>query len=199
MPCLLILENAPSAEARHASLREGLRRMLGVPVEVVYDTLGKPSLVGDTPLRYLSVTTTGSYMGAALAETPLGIDGERRDRFTPDRTARLLAAANRFFTAADASFVRADPRRVVDVPGDNDGVDLFSINYIIQLFKEEFLIFHDLAGPVGYPEVPVGSVKYPHESSLSVANSRGSISRCRTWLPFRQTRMTVPPFSRLSQ
>lgn len=89
MPCLLILENAPSAEVRHASLREGLRRMLGVPVEVIYDTLGKPSLVGDTPLRYLSVTTTGSYMVAALAETPLGIDGERRDRFTPDRTARL--------------------------------------------------------------------------------------------------------------
>lgn len=115
MPCLLILENAPSAEARHASLREGLRRMLGVPVEVVYDTLGKPSLVGGTPLRYLSVTTTGSYMVAALAETPLGIDGERRDRFTPDRTARLLAAANRFFTAADASFVRADPRRFGEV------------------------------------------------------------------------------------
>lgn len=115
MPCLLILENAPSAEARHASLREGLRRMLGTPVEVVYDTLGKPSLVGDTPLRYLSVTTTGSYMVAALAETPLGIDGERRDRFTPDRTARLLAAADRFFTAADASFVRADPRRFGEV------------------------------------------------------------------------------------
>ena len=115
MPCLLILENAPSAEARHTSLREGLRRMLGVPVEVVYDTLGKPSLVGDTPLRYLSVTTTGSYMVAALAETPLGIDGERRDRFTLDRTARLLAAANRFFTAADASFVRADPRRFGEV------------------------------------------------------------------------------------
>lgn len=93
MPCLLILENAPSAEARHASLREGLRRMLGVPVEVVYDTLGKPSLVGGTPLRYLSVTTTGSYMVAALAETPLGIDGERRDRFTP--TARRACLRRR--------------------------------------------------------------------------------------------------------
>lgn len=93
MPCLLILENAPSAEVRHASLREGLRRMLGVPVEVIYDTLGKPSLVGDTPLRYLSVTTTGSYMVAALAETPLGIDGERRDRFTP--TARRACSRRR--------------------------------------------------------------------------------------------------------
>ena len=111
MPCLLILENAPSAEVRHASLREGLRRMLGVPVEVIYDTLGKPSLVGDTPLRYLSVTTTGSYMVAALAVDAERRFGERRDRFTPDRTARLLAAANRFFTAADAAFVRADPRR----------------------------------------------------------------------------------------
>ena len=81
MPCLLVLDNAPTAAVRHKTLCDALQKMLGTAVGVAYDANGKPSLTGYPPLRYLSVTTTGDYMVAALAGSPLGIDGERRDRF----------------------------------------------------------------------------------------------------------------------
>ena len=67
MPCLLVLDNAPTATVRHKTLCDALQKMLGTAVGVAYDANGKPSLTGYPPLRYLSVTTTGDYMVAALA------------------------------------------------------------------------------------------------------------------------------------
>ena len=115
MPCLLVLDNAPTAAVRHKTLCDALQKMLGTAVGVAYDANGKPSLTGYPPLRYLSVTTTGDYMVAALAGSPLGIDGERRDRFACVREGRFLAVAERFFTPEDYAFVRSDPRRFGEV------------------------------------------------------------------------------------
>ena len=107
MPCLLVLDNAPTAAVRHKTLCDALQKMLGTAVGVAYDANGKPSLTGYPPLRYLSVTTTGDYMVAALAGNPLGIDGERRNRFACVREGRFLAVAERFFTPEDYAFVRS--------------------------------------------------------------------------------------------
>ena len=126
MPCLLVLDNAPTAAVRHKTLCDALQKMLGTAVGVAYDANGKPSLTGYPPLRYLSVTTTGDYMVAALPAarsastasggTALPAFGKAaslpwRNGFSHPRTMRLSAA-----TLAASAKSGCGARRTSSIP-----------------------------------------------------------------------------------
>ena len=72
---IIVLENSQSRQDRHARLLEAVRRELKDDKLVIeYSDRGKPLISGRD--KHISVTTTGSYMVAALSDSAVGIDGE---------------------------------------------------------------------------------------------------------------------------
>ena len=102
-----ILENHPEKEARHAAVQKAVQEFLEDPaVRVVYDAKGKPTVEDAKQPRFISITTTGAVMLCVLSDTPVGIDGERLDRFGPDTKTDYIALAERFFSEDEADYVR---------------------------------------------------------------------------------------------
>ena len=106
---VFVLENNTVKRQRHAAVQKAVRGYFGddPKVKVVYDEKGKPSIEGTDKKWYISVTTTGEVMLAAIADSPVGIDGEKLDRFSdPDNKIDYVALAERFFTDEEADYVR---------------------------------------------------------------------------------------------
>ena len=114
---IIVLENSQSRQDRHARLLEAVRRELKDDKLVIeYSDRGKPLISGRD--KHISVTTTGSYMVAALSDSAVGIDGEYTARFTDKRGGDYLAIAERFFTEEEADYVRdgdGDPLRFAKI------------------------------------------------------------------------------------
>lgn len=108
----LVLENETGREARHARLLDALREHFNNPdLDVEYTIKGKPVLLGIN--KHISVTTTENLMICAIADAPIGIDGEHVARFTGESRVDYPGIAERFFTEEEAEYVRG---------GDNPGM-----------------------------------------------------------------------------
>lgn len=106
---VFVLENNTVKRQRHADVQKAAREYLGgdAKVKVEYDELGKPSVTGTEDKWHISVTTTGKVMLVALADCPIGIDGEYLPRFNdPENKIDYVAIAERFFTDEEADYVR---------------------------------------------------------------------------------------------
>ena len=89
-------------------VQHAVKDYLGDPkAKVVYDEKGKPTVEGTEEKWHISVTTTGAVMLVALADCPIGIDGEYLPRFdAPDNKIDYSALAERFFSEEEADYVR---------------------------------------------------------------------------------------------
>ena len=106
---LFVLENSTVKRTRHSAVQRAVKEYLGgaARIKVVYDDKGKPSVEGTEPKWYISVTTTGSVMLVALADCPIGIDGEYLPRFEkPGNRIDYIALAERFFSDEEADYIR---------------------------------------------------------------------------------------------
>lgn len=106
---VFVLENDTVKRTRHAAVQKAVKNWFGddPKVKVVYNEKGKPSIEGVDKKWHISVTTTGDVMLAAVADCPIGIDGEKLDRFSdPNNKIDYVALAERFFTDEEADYVR---------------------------------------------------------------------------------------------
>lgn len=106
---VFVLENNSVKRTRHAEVQKAVREYLGgdVKIKVEYDDKGRPGVVGTEKKWHISVTTTGDVMLVALADQPIGIDGEYLPRFSdPNNKIDYVALAERFFSEDEADFIR---------------------------------------------------------------------------------------------
>jgi 4'-phosphopantetheinyl transferase len=93
-------------ERTRSALREALAGRLGVAPESLEfrrDPAGKPFIVNDSGCEF-SISHSGEWLVIAMGAAPVGIDIETR---TPGVEVTKLAA--RFFSAADAALLNAQP------------------------------------------------------------------------------------------
>ena len=122
---LIVTENLSTEDARHKKLLAEVRALLeDKKLKIEYSVRGKPSITGTAEPKFISVTTCGKYMVAAVSNTAIGIDGEWLGRFGSARAGSgqdesacdesaqergkvdYTAIAERFFTEEEAEFVR---------------------------------------------------------------------------------------------
>ncbi len=106
---VFVLENNTVKRQRHAAVQKAVKAFFNddPKVKVVYDENGKPSVEGTDKKWYISITTTGDVMLAALATNPIGIDGEHLPRFSdPENKIDYVAIAERFFSDEESDYVR---------------------------------------------------------------------------------------------
>ncbi len=102
---ILVLNNDPNRETRHATLLEAVRSHFNNPeINIEYTRKGKPELKGID--RHISVTTVEDKMICVISEGKIGVDGEHISRFTGETKTDFPAIAERFFTDEEAEYVR---------------------------------------------------------------------------------------------
>lgn len=104
-----VLDNHPDQAVRHEAVQNAVRAYLkSDAVSVEYSEKGAPSIVGSSTPKYLSVTTTGDKMVAALYDKPVGIDGEFLPKYETSRT-DFAILADRFFAPEESEYVHDGP------------------------------------------------------------------------------------------